>query len=87
MHTAGKEREKLPVGLVELAKCCARKKVKRDTSQFQQNEKKNALVDPKNNRMEKNEMGMGKYSLRYHAYKISREISAQKNYKRDTVQL
>ena len=49
--------------------------------------KKNTLAGPKNNRMGKNEMGMGKYSPRYHAHKISRQISAQKNYARDTVEL
>ena len=33
---------------------------------------KNTLAGPKNNHMAKNEMGMGKYSLRYHSHKISR---------------
>ena len=33
---------------------------------------KNGLANPKNNHIAKNEMGMGKYSLRYHTHKISR---------------
>ena len=33
---------------------------------------KNALADSKNNHIAKNEMEMGKYSLWYHAHKISR---------------
>ena len=33
---------------------------------------KNNVADPKNNHIAKNDMGMGKYSLRYHIHKISR---------------
>ena len=45
-----------------------------------------ALASPKNNQMAKNEMGMGKYSLRYHTHKIS-GLHARKMIKRDTIEL
>ena len=47
---------------------------------------KNALFGPKNNRMGKNETGMGKWSPGFHANKISKALR-EKNDKRDTAEL
>ena len=47
--------------------------------------KKNTLASPKNNQIAKNEMGMGKYSLRYHTQNV--KALCQKNDKRVTVEL
>ena len=47
---------------------------------------KNVLAGPKNNHMAKNEVVIGKYSLRYHAHKNFKAL-CEKNDKRDIVDL
>ena len=46
---------------------------------------KNGLASPKNNHIAKNEMGMGKYSLRYHTHNF--KTLHKKNDKKDTAEL
>ena len=62
----------------------AAKIVKRDTIPLYKNGK-NALAGPKDNHMAKNEMGIGKYSLRYHTHQF--KALCKKNDKRNTVEL